>query len=64
MWRFEGFLDWATPGELRRGFHALAAALRQDDTRSRCLVRRQGRCPGLQFCPDCSWSEGTSRDGG
>jgi hypothetical protein len=23
---------------------------------TRCLARRQGRCPGLDHCHDCSWS--------
>lgn len=22
-----------------------------------CRARRQGRCPGLEHCPDCTWSQ-------
>lgn len=25
--------------------------------RGGCLARKQGRCPGLEFCADCPWSE-------
>lgn len=27
-----------------------------------CLPRRQGNCPGIEYCPDCSWSEGSQRE--
>lgn len=32
-------------------------------TRGGCIARKQGRCPGLEYCADCPWSEGISRDG-
>ncbi len=28
-----------------------------------CAMRRQGRCPGMEFCADCEWNEGCMVDG-
>jgi hypothetical protein len=64
MWRFNYLPGWATPNALRNGYAALASALHHRDTRGQCLPRRQGRCPGLEYCADCSWKEGTSREHG
>ena len=64
MWRLNYLPGWATPNALRSGYAALANALHHRDTRGQCLPRRQGRCPGLEYCADCSWKEGTSRERG
>ena len=57
---FTSFLNWATP------FGNLADPL----TRGKllgiadgCVMRQQGRCPGKEYCADCSWNEGCMVDG-
>lgn len=64
MLRFNYVPGWATPDALRTGYAPLASALHHRDTRGQCLRRRQGRCPGLEYCADCAWKEGTSRESG
>ena len=54
-------LGWATPYAPRYDYQTLARALGYRDAHSDCLPRRQGKCPGLEYCADCSWREGTSR---
>lgn len=60
-------VGWATPIVPRFDATALARQigynLRGSGKRGGCVARRQGRCPGLEFCEDCPWSEGVSRDG-
>ncbi len=58
---FDKFLGWATPLAGRSGDHDSAQALGHRDPHDGCLPWRQGKCPGLEQCPDCSWKEGTSR---
>jgi hypothetical protein len=62
MWRFNIPPGWAPPRLPQAAFHEFAAALRHASACKNCLVRRQGRCPGLEFCADCAWKEGTSRE--
>jgi len=64
MLRFNYVPGWATPDALRTGYAPLASALHHRDIRGQCLRRRQGRCPGLEYCADCAWKEGTSRESG
>ena len=64
MWLLNYLPGWATPGVLRTDYASLASALRHRDTHSHCLPHRQGRCPGLEYCSDCTWKEGTSRERG
>jgi hypothetical protein len=64
MWKFNIPLGWATPFAPRTDNAALALALRHRDTHSQCLPRRQGRCPGPEYCADCAWKEGTGREQG
>jgi hypothetical protein len=64
---FERLLGgWSTPIVPQFDTAALANRLghftRAKGERGSCLSRRQGRCPGLEFCEDCAWSEGNSRD--
>ncbi len=61
---FDKFLGWAQPFGTRRDYHALAQALGHRDPHHGCLPWLQGRCPGLEQCPDCTWKEGTSRQQG
>jgi len=60
-------VGWATPIVPRFSVTDLARqmgqSLRGSGRRGGCVARRQGRCPGLEFCEDCPWSEGVSRDG-
>jgi hypothetical protein len=60
-----GLLDKFTDWTLLRGadsVHAkLARAIGHWNGKHDCLPRRQGRCPGLEYCHDCEWSEGISR---
>ena len=58
---FDGFLGWATPIVPRNDYASLAQILGHKDPEHNCLARRQGVCPGLEFCHDCPWSEGDSR---
>jgi hypothetical protein len=47
-----------------KDFVKLGRQLGHVDRDHDCLGRRQGQCPGVEFCHDCAWSEGTSRDDG
>jgi hypothetical protein len=58
---FDKFLGWADPLKSRHDQHAQAQALGHRDPHDGCLPWLQGRCPGLEQCPDCTWKEGTSR---
>lgn len=58
--------DWflgTTPlaGDMR-AFAFFARFFGHHDKRHDCVARRQGRCPGLDQCHDCAWSEGMSRE--
>lgn len=64
MWLFKFLPGWATPEALRTDYASLASALRHRDAHGDCLPRRQGRCPGPEYCADCAWKEGTSREHG
>jgi hypothetical protein len=57
----ERFGGWSTPILARFDYASLAQELRHKDS-SRCLARQQGRCPGLEFCHDCNWREGSTRE--
>jgi hypothetical protein len=59
---FDAAPGWATPVIPVNDYASLAKALGHEDGERACLARRQGKCPGLEFCPDCRWQEGTSRD--
>lgn len=59
---FDRYSGWAMPFALSTTFAALARELRHRDRHHDCLARRQGLCPGLEFCHDCQWAEGMSRD--
>ena len=64
MWLSNLLPGWATPGVPRTDYASLARALHHRDDHRRCVPRRQGRCPGLEYCADCNWKEGTSRERG
>jgi hypothetical protein len=38
-----------------------ATFLRFASERGRCNARKQGKCPGLDHCHDCSWSRQRAR---
>jgi hypothetical protein len=59
---FDAAPGWATPVIPVHDYASLSRALGHERTERVCLARRQGKCPGLEFCPDCQWREGTSRD--
>jgi len=63
---FKRFVGWSTPVAPRFSTAAMANWLGHftggHGKRGECLARKQGRCPGLEFCEDCAWSEGVSRD--
>ena len=61
---FDKFLGWGTMPLARASDHAMARALGHRDPHDGCLPWLQGRCPGLEQCPDCVWKEGTSRQQG
>ena len=54
-------IGWATPVAPRTNYAALAQRLGHNVARHDCLPRRQGLCPGLEYCHDCPWTEGISR---
>lgn len=54
---------WAALCERTPGYGALAHAIGHREKKHDCLARRQGLCPGLEYCHDCAWSEGNSRQG-
>jgi hypothetical protein len=47
---------WATPVVVRHEPSFFATFFRLAGERTRCSARKQGKCPGLDHCPDCSWS--------
>jgi hypothetical protein len=53
---------WATPVIVRHQPSFFATFLRLRGERRRCAARKQGRCPGLDHCHDCSWSKQRERD--
>jgi hypothetical protein len=57
----ESLAGWAMPVALRVDYATLATRLGHTDARHDCLPRRQGRCPGIEYCHDCEWTEGISR---
>ena len=59
---FDATPGWATPLIPANDYASLARVLGHHSGKHACLARRQGKCPGLEFCPDCQWREGTSRD--
>jgi hypothetical protein len=61
--RLNRYAGWATPTPLGSALAYFAAALKHRVERHDCTARRQGRCPGLDHCHDCAWSQGVSRDG-
>ena len=61
MWPLKYLSGWTNPAGLRTDLASLARALGHRDSHPQCLVHRQGRCPGLEHCPDCTWKEGVSR---
>ena len=46
-------VGWATPYIPFTSYPALAYTLGHRDAHSDCLPRRQGKCPGLEYCADC-----------
>jgi len=61
---FDKFLGWGITPPARTNPYAMAQALGHRDPHDGCLPWRQGRCPGLEQCADCTWKEGTSRERG
>ena len=47
---------WATPMAVRHEPSFFATFFKLAGERSRCNARKQGKCPGLDHCHDCSWS--------
>ena len=48
---------WSTPVVLDHDKPSLIAwFLGIGKERNYCLARRQGKCPGLDHCHDCTWS--------
>lgn len=64
MKSFDRFLGWATPIVPRTDYASLAHDLGHKSAQHDCLTRRQGLCPGIEFCHDCNWREGTTRERG
>jgi len=56
-------VGWATPTPVSAGLAFLANALKHRVRGHDCIARRQGQCPGLEYCHDCPWTEGVGRDG-
>jgi hypothetical protein len=52
---------WATPIVVRHEPSFFATFLRFASERGRCNARKQGKCPGLDHCHDCSWSRQRAR---
>jgi hypothetical protein len=52
---------WATPIVVRHEPSFFAALLKLAGERDRCRARKQGRCPGLDQCHDCTWSRPAKR---
>jgi len=63
---FKRLVGWANPVVPQYDNATMASRLghffQVKGKRGRCLSRKQGRCPGLEFCEDCAWSEGNSRE--
>jgi hypothetical protein len=53
---------WATPLAVRHEPSFFATFFRLAGERTRCNARKQGRCPGLDHCHDCSWSRQRAGD--
>jgi hypothetical protein len=53
---------WATPIIVRYEPSFFATFFRLSGERDRCKARRQGKCPGLDHCHDCTWSSQRSED--
>jgi hypothetical protein len=53
---------WATPFLVRHEPSFFATFFRLAGERNRCAARKQGKCPGLEHCHDCSWSKQRERD--
>lgn len=60
---FDRYLGWATPVVPRNDYASLAQVLGHKDPEHNCLPRQHGLCPGLEFCHDCNWREGSVREG-
>lgn len=49
---------WDTPVVVdHSNWSFVAWFLRLFGERKHCLTRQQGKCPGLDHCHDCAWSE-------
>ena len=57
---FQRLVGWATPLIPRFDIATLARRLGHFKGEA-CLARKQDRCPGKYYCPDCPWSEGPLR---
>lgn len=55
------FTEWTLLRGADSGHAKLAVAIGHRNETHDCLPRRQGRCPGLEYCHDCEWNEGISR---
>ena len=53
---------WATPVVVRHAPSFFATSFRFRGERYRCNARKQGRCPGLDRCHDCTWSRQSAGD--
>jgi hypothetical protein len=53
---------WATPIIVRHEPSFFATFFRLSGERDRCKARRQGKCPGLDHCHDCTWSRQRASD--
>ena len=61
MTLFDRYIGWSTPVVPHYDYASLAQELRHRNS-ANCLARRQGKCPGLEFCHDCTWREGSTRE--
>jgi hypothetical protein len=54
------YVGWAMLYGHMPDYSRLAHVIGHRDEKHDCLPRRQGRCPGLEDCHDCQWTEGIS----
>ena len=59
---FDAALGWAIPIFSCNDYAYFSRPLWPERGERACLARRQGKCPGLEYCSDCEWQEGTWRD--
>ena len=60
--KFDRYTGWTAPLGTAAAYARLARELGHTERDHDCVGRRQGLCPGLEFCHDCQWSEGSTRE--